>query len=239
VAGGAEGNGGLVGANLRRVRERIDEACRAAGRDPAEVELVAVSKYADLDAVRAAIAAGQRVFGENRVQEALPKIEALADVPDLRWHLIGHLQTNKARHATGPFVQIESIDSLRLADAVARRGDWTGRPQAVLLQVNVAGDLAKHGFTEAEVLQDYPAAVALPGLEVQGLMTIGPLLDDPEGSRPHFARLRELRGRLDALGVAPPLRHLSMGMSADLEVAVAEAATIVRVGTSIFGAHQH
>jgi len=224
-----------VAANLRAVRERIAAACRATGRDPAEVELVAVSKYADVEAIRAAAAAGQRAFGENRMQEAMPKTEALADLTDLRWHLIGHLQTNKARHASGPFALIESVDSLRLADAIGRRADWTGRPQAVLLQINVALDRSKFGFTEEDVMTDYPALAALPGIQVVGLMTIGPLVPDPELSRPHFARLRAVRDRLDALGVAPPLAELSMGMSADFEVAIQEAATIVRVGTSIFG----
>ncbi|HEV3231371.1 MAG TPA: YggS family pyridoxal phosphate-dependent enzyme [Candidatus Dormibacteraeota bacterium] len=227
-----------IAANLDAVRERVGAACLQARRDPAGVELVAVSKYAAPEAIRAAAATGQRAFGENRMQDALEKVEALADVPGIQWHLIGHLQTNKARHASGPFALIQSVDSVRLADAISRRAEWTSRPQPILLQVNVAADAAKYGFTEESVLSDYPLVAALGGVEVAGLMTIGPLVPDPELSRPHFRRLRELAGRLDGLGVAPPLRQLSMGMSADFEVAIEEGATIVRVGEAIFGGRE-
>jgi pyridoxal phosphate enzyme (YggS family) len=220
-------------ARLTRVRDQIAGACRRAGRDPGSVELVAVSKYADISGVVALADAGQRLFGENRVQQALLKIEALAS-QGLKWHMVGHVQSNKARLAAQTFAMVESVDSLALAEALARTALEGGNQLPALLQVNVDGDPRKHGFYTGQVGALYAAISGLGGLQVQGLMTIGALSGGLEGARPTFAALRHLRDHLDAMGVAPPLRHLSMGMSADYEVAISEGATIVRVGRALF-----
>ncbi len=222
-----------VAGNLATVRARIAAAAEAAGRDPAGVELVAVSKTFPVAALQAAMAAGQSVFGENRVQEALPKIEALAATLDPggaepRFHLVGHLQTNKAKHGWA-FDMIESVDSLRLAAALERR---LPRPMPVLLEVNVAGEASKHGFAPDEVGPALAAIAPLATLDVVGLMTVAPLVADAEAARPVFRELRRLRdAEADRLGPG----HLSMGMSDDFEVAIAEGATIVRLGRAIFG----
>ena len=203
------------------------------------MELLAVSKYADVAAVRALAAAGQRLFGENRVQDATAKINALAGDPPpgepLEWHLVGHLQTNKARAAIGAFAVVQSLDSLHVAQELSRRALEAGRALSVLIQVNVDDDPAKEGFYTGQAASVYAALTALPGLRVEGLMTIGKLVANPSAARPTFAALRGLRERLDRLGVAQPLRHLSMGMSSDYEVAIEEGATIVRVGNALFG----
>ena len=167
------------------------------------------------------------------MQKALPKIEALAS-RGLEWHLVGHVQSNKARLAAETFAMVESVDSLALAETLSRRAQEASKVLPVLLQVNVDGDPAKHGFYTGQIGADYAAVSGLPGLQVEGLMTIGALAGSPEAARPTFAALRDLRDRLDALGVAPPLRHLSMGMSADYGVAILEGATIVRVGSALF-----
>jgi pyridoxal phosphate enzyme (YggS family) len=199
------------------------------------VALVAVSKYATADQVIELARAGQQVFGENRLHEAIAKIEASAEVvANLEWHMVGHLQTNKVPHALRYFTTIQSVDSRRLAEAISRRAAYHDGAVPILLQVNVAGDPGKHGFTVDGVRRDYEALTGLPGIEVGGLMTIGPEPTRPEDSRPTFVALRECRDALDAQGVAPPLRDLSMGMSADFEVAIEEAATIVRVGRGLF-----
>lgn len=217
-----------VAEGLREVRERIERACAKAGRSPSEVTLVAVSKVHPADAVREAYAAGQRVFGENYVQELADKSGALADLEDLRWHFIGHLQRNKVREVVRAGAWVETVDSERLAAELDKRAP-DGKPVPILLQVNVAGEAQKSGCSPEELPRLIERARALPHLELRGLMTIPPLGEVPEASRPHFARLREL--------AAPHgLRELSMGMSADLEVAIEEGATIVRVGTAIFGA---
>ena len=213
-----------VGANLERVHSAIRAAAERAGRDPATVQLVAVSKTVPVEEIRVALAAGQRTFGENRVQEALPKIAALA-ASAARWHMVGRLQTNKAKFA-GRFDMLESVDSLRLAHALDRHLE---RPLPVLLEVNVAGEAAKAGFDPQAAPAALTALRALSHLEVEGLMTVAPLVDDPEALRPLFRRLRELRDRLG-------LVELSMGMSNDFAVAVEEGATIVRIGRAIFGA---
>jgi pyridoxal phosphate enzyme (YggS family) len=194
---------------------------------------VAVSKYTDVAGVADLAGAGQRIFAENRVQEAVPKIAALASL-GLEWHLVGHLQSNKARIAAGTFAMVESVDSRALAETLSRRAREAARVLPVLLQVNVDDDPAKHGFSTAEIEAEYAALTALPGLRVEGLMTIGAMAARPEAARPTFAALRSLKHRLDALGVAGTLTHLSMGMSADFEAAVLEGATIVRVGSALF-----
>lgn len=199
--------------------------------------LVAVSKYASVDQVRELAAAGHRRFGENRIQEAVSKIRALKDQLDTRleWHMIGHLQTNKVSQAVDHFAMIQTVDSPRLAEAISRRAVYLDLTIPVLIQVNVSADPAKHGLSREDAVRNYPEICNLAGLDVVGLMTIGPEPASPEGSRPVFAALGEVRRRLDQLQLAPPLRHLSMGMSADFEVAVEEGATIVRVGAALFG----
>lgn len=215
---------------LERVRERIASACAAARRDPSTVSLVAVSKTQPAEAVREAYDAGQRLFGENYVQELAEKAAALSELPELTWHFIGHLQRNKVKSviAVGAGVTVETVDSLRLAAEIDKRAASEGRVVPVLLQVNVAGEAQKSGCSPDELVTLVADVRALPHLSLRGLMTIPPLGRDPEASRPHFARLR---GMASEHG----LTELSMGMSADLEVAIEEGATMVRVGTAIFG----
>ncbi len=224
-----------IAANLAAVRERIASAARAAGRQPDDVRLVAVSKTFGADHVRAAYAAGQRDFGENKVQEALQKIGETADIP-IAWHLIGHLQSNKARKAAGAFAAIQSIDSVDLLERLdAAAADAAARP-TVLIQVDLAGEATKHGAPEADVEQIARAAQSCRAVRLAGLMLLPPWSEDAEQTRPYFHRLRALRDRLVSEGIDRSLLHeLSMGMSHDFEVAVEEGATIVRVGTAIFG----
>jgi pyridoxal phosphate enzyme (YggS family) len=224
-----------IAGQLHAVRDRITEAARRAGRTPESVRLVAVSKTFDEAAVRAAAAAGQRDFGENRVQEGLDKIEA-TDGLELRWHLIGHLQSNKARKAARAFHWIESIDSLDVLTRVSAAALDAGVRPRVLIQVDLAGEATKHGAPEHEVAAIARAALDAPGVELSGLMLLPPFPDEAEDSRPWFRRLRELRDRLIESGCpAERLTELSMGMSHDYEVAIEEGATIVRIGTAIFG----
>jgi PLP dependent protein len=213
--------------NLDRVREAIARAAARAGRSPSEVLLIGVSKTVEAERIALAVAAGVPALGENRVQEAKEKIEALGrPVP---WHLIGHLQTNKARDAARLFDWIHSVDRLELAQELDRRARALDRVLDVLLEVNVGEEPQKSGARPGEVKALLDACAGLGALRVRGLMAIPPAALDPELTRPHFRRLRELR---DGAG----LEHLSMGMSADYEVAVEEGATMVRVGTAIFGA---
>jgi hypothetical protein len=215
-----------IRANLGRVQEAVARACARAGRSPDHVLLIAVSKTVDAERIRLAIAAGVAALGENRVQEAREKIEALGrPVP---WHLIGSLQTNKAKDAARLFDWIHSVDRLELARELSRRAHGAERTLDVLLQVNLGDEPQKGGVAPAEVKGLREAMAGLPGLRVRGLMAIPPVTESPERTRPYFRRLRELR---DELG----LEHLSMGMSADFEVAIEEGATMVRVGTAIFG----
>ena len=225
---------GAIAERLAGVRARIALAAARSGRRADEVTLVAVSKTVPPEAVRAAAAAGQRVFGENRVQEARGKIEALG--PGYGWHLIGHLQRNKAKLAAGLFDLVETLDSVELARDLDRRAREAGRRIRVLVQVMLVGEESKNGVAPREAPRLLELAASLPGLELAGLMAIPPWPAVAEDSRPHFARLRELREGWD--GSCCPrgaLRELSMGMSADFEVAVEEGATLVRVGTALFG----
>jgi len=225
-----------VAVRLTAVRRRIAAAAGSAGRDPSSVRLVAVSKTFPIEAVREAYAEGQRDFGENRVQEALRKIDASRDLPGLRWHLIGHLQTNKARKASPAFAVIQSVDSIELLGKLDEAAEAAGTVPELLIQVDLAREATKFGIPEAEVPRLFDRATACRAVRVVGLMTLPPASDTPEDARPWFRRLRELRDQwLDAGVPGQMLRQLSMGMSGDLEIAVQEGATLVRVGTAIFG----
>jgi len=224
---------------LADVRARIDAACRRAGRDPAGVTLVAVSKTFPVEALREAVAAGVTTFGESRIQEALPKIEALSDVPGLTWHLVGHLQRNKAVKAVGAFALIHSVDSIALAERLDRLAAAHGLVQDVLVEVNVAGEATKHGVAAGGAAALVAAAGALPHLRVRGLMGMAPYSDNAEAARPHFARLAALAQEIaqnEPEGVT--MDTLSMGMSDDFEVAIEEGATLVRIGTRLFGGRE-
>ena len=215
-----------VAANVAEVRARIRAAAERAGRDPASVTLIAVSKTFPAEAIAAAVAAGVRYIGENRVQEAEGKRAAL-DALGVRpvWHLIGHLQTNKVKTALQVFDILHSVDSLRLAETLSRHAT---APVDVLLEVNVGGEASKFGFAPEETLRAVEQVGRLPNLRPRGLMTVAPAVDEPEDVRPVFRRLRELR---DAAGLV----DLSMGMTHDFEVAIEEGATMIRVGRAIFG----
>lgn len=224
-----------VAGRLTAIRERIAAAARSAGRDPSAVTLVAVSKTFPIEAVREAWNAGQRDFGENRVQEALQKIAAAPDLA-IKWHLLGHLQTNKARRAAPAFSMIQSVDSVELLLKLDRAAAETGATPDLLVQVDLAQEATKFGASADEVRRILDAAAGCEAAQVRGLMTLPPVPDTPEDARPWFRQLRELRDRWQAEGVpASMLQELSMGMSGDFEVAVQEGATIVRVGTAIFG----
>ena len=218
-----------LAANLQAIRARIDAACRAAGRDPGEVRLLPVSKTVAEARLRQAYALGVRELGENKVQEAMAKSEAMADLEDLRWVLIGHLQTNKAKYVARFASEFQALDSLRVAQALDARLQKLGRAIDVLVQVNTSGEASKFGLPPEEV-------PAFSSLRVRGLMTLALFSDDEARVRPCFVRLRELRDRLRQEapdGIA--MDELSMGMSGDFELAIAEGATTVRVGTAIFG----
>ena len=227
-----------MAVRLAEVRARIDAAARGAGRDPSSVRLVAVSKTFPIDAVREAYAAGHRDFGENRVQEALDKIAASPDL-DLRWHLLGHLQTNKARKAAPAFAMIQSLDSVELLRKLDAAAAESGRSPELLVQVDLAGEATKYGARPEEVPPIFEAASRCAAARVVGVMTLPPVPDTPEDSRPWFRQLQELRQQWLAGGIPPAmLRDVSMGMSGDFEVAIQEGATIVRVGTAIFGSRK-
>jgi pyridoxal phosphate enzyme (YggS family) len=224
-----------IARNLADVRARIDKAAQDAGRGAGAVRLLAVSKTFGLDHVRAAAAAGQEDFGENRVQEALQKIEGSADLM-IRWHLIGTLQSNKVRKAVPRFSAIHSVDTRRLLDAIDTAAADVGTAPELLVQVDLAGETTKHGAPAAEAMEIVRAAARCRAARCVGLMTIPPFFENPADVRPYFARLRDLRAALLQEGLDPTLlRELSMGMSHDFEIAVQEGATIVRLGTAIFG----
>lgn len=225
-----------ISASLSDVRARLARAATRAGRDPSSVRLIAVSKTHPIEAVLSAIRAGQFTFGENRVQEALQKTGVSADTP-IEWHLVGHLQSNKARKAASVFACIHSIDSVDLLRRVDAGAAEAGTRPDLLVQVDLAGEPTKHGATLDTVLPIFEAAAACRAARMTGLMVLPPFAEDPEAARPYFVRLREIRDELGRRGVpSSMLVHLSMGMSHDFEVAIEEGATLVRVGTSIFGA---
>lgn len=224
-----------IGKRIENVKERIGSAARRAGRDPEAVELVAVSKTVDAEAIRGAFAAGQRIFGENYIQEAREKIEALQDL-SASWHFIGHLQSNKAKYAVRLFDLIHSVDSEKLALALNEAAEKIGKVQHLLVQVNISMESTKSGVTEEDAALLVRKIGALPHLAVKGLMTMPPFFDNPDAARPYFKALRLLAGRILRLEI-PGVRMdaLSMGMTGDFEAAVEEGATLVRVGTAIFG----
>jgi len=220
-----------ISENLLAVRARIASACERSRRDPSSVTLVAVSKKQPLAAIREAYAAGARVFGENYVQELVDKADTLA-LPEHAWHFIGHLQTNKARQLIGRTALVHGVDRVELARELDKRAAATGRRVGILIQVNVAGEDTKSGCAPDALRELVAEAGERPNLDVRGLMTMPPAVEEPEDARRWFRALRELR---DGLGDAR-LVELSMGMSHDFEVAIEEGATLVRVGTAIFGA---
>ncbi len=217
---------------LESLRQRVRTACDRAGRDPASVELMAVSKNHPPAAVAEVATLGVRLFGENRVQEARAKIPQCPG--HLRWHLIGHLQSNKAREAVQCFEMIQSVDSLALAAELQKRAEAAARTLRILIEVNVAGESTKFGYRPAQLLAELPQLNAFRRLEIHGLMGLAPYAPNPETVRPVFRRCRELAQECEAL-LGAPLSVLSLGMSGDFEVAIEEGSTLVRIGTALFG----
>jgi PLP dependent protein len=224
-----------VAENFKAVQNRIAAAARRASRDPSSVRLVTVTKTVDHDRIREAVSAGASVLGENRVQEAKEKIEALGRIAS--WHLIGHLQTNKAKYAVKLFDLIHSVDSFDLAKEIDKQAVKTGKVQDVLIEVSIAGEAAKAGVSFGDTVGLVREAAGLKHIRVLGLMTMPPLSHDPEDARPYFRKLRDLADAVRKEGIAGvSMNELSMGMSGDFEVAIEEGATLVRVGSAIFGA---
>ena len=227
--------------NVAEVQERIAKAARRAGRDPVDISLMGVSKTVPPDAIREVYAAGVRLFGESKVQEFAGKVGALSDLRDAQWHMIGHLQSNKAAKAAELFSAVDSVDSLRLAEKLNSAAGQLGKKFDVLIEINVGGETAKTGVApdSRELVEILQGASCLDNLQFRGLMTVPPFTDDPQGTRLFFRKLRELRDqiaarRLPSLG----MDVLSMGMSHDFAVAIEEGSTCVRVGTAIFGERQ-
>ncbi len=228
-----------ISENLTAVRERMAVAARRAGRSPEEIALMAVSKTQPADRIREAYQAGQRLFGENRVQEFSGKAETLGDLKDAKWHLIGHLQTNKAAKTVELFHAVDSVDSLKLAEKLDAAARTAGKKLDVLIEINIGGEAAKSGVApdSREFEEILAAASRLDALAFRGLMTVPPFTDNPEGARPYFRKLRALRDAIAARKLsAIKMDELSIGMSHDFEVALEEGSTCVRVGTAIFGA---
>ena len=218
--------------NLETIRQRIKSACDRSDREPNSVTLLAVSKTQPPETVTAAADLGLLVFGENKVQEAKAKIPLCPG--KLAWHFIGHLQSNKCRDAVELFRMIQSIDTLSLAQELSKRCEQTAKTMPILLEVNLAGEASKFGYRPDHLLADLGKINDLPWIEVQGLMTVPPWTPEPENSRPFFRRLRELKKECEQL-LGAPLPHLSMGMTGDFEVAIEEGASMVRLGTGLFG----
>lgn len=228
-----------ISENAARIRDRIASAAARSGRRAAEITLMAVSKTFTAESIRQAYQAGVRVFGENRVQEFAGKAEALRDLDDARWHMIGHLQSNKAAKATELFHAIDSVDSLRLAEKLNDATKAAGRQLEVLIEINVGAEAAKSGLSpdSPELNRILESALQLSYLRIKGLMTVPPFTDDPQAARPYFRRLHEIRDAIRARHLpGVEMGILSMGMSHDFEVAIEEGSTCVRVGTAIFGA---
>jgi PLP dependent protein len=227
-----------IAENLAAVWARLAAACRRAGREPEDVTLIAVSKTAPAEAVAAAYSAGARHFGENRVEDALPKIGHVAELLGSHmtpcWHMIGHLQRRKVRDAAPAFAMVHSVDSLALAQELNKRLEPLGKRVPVLLEVNVSGEESKYGFRTPDLGGAIPAIAALPWLDLRGLMTMAPIGPDPESARPVFCALRRLRDELRRRYPSAEWGELSMGMTDDFEPAVEEGATMVRIGRAIF-----
>lgn len=223
-----------VVANFMNVVNRVCMAARRVGREASEIVIVGATKSVDVDRIRAAIAAGLSDVGENYVQEAMPKYEAIGSI--VRWHFIGHLQTNKAKHVVRFFEMVQSLDRLALAEELSRRALPLGRTIDVLVQVNIGGEEAKFGVPPDEVVEFVRAAAKYKGIRIRGLMCIPPYKPDPEDVRPYFRRMRELFERIMSAKIpCVSMDYLSMGMSHDFEVAIEEGANMVRIGTAIFG----
>ena len=221
-----------LASNLAQIRQRIAAACDRAGRDPVSVALLAVTKTHPPETVAEAARLGLTLFGENKVQEGKAKIPLCPG--RLRWHMIGHLQTNKCRDAVELFEMVQSVDSLHLAEELNKRAEQFGKTLPILLEVNIVGEASKFGYPPDKVLAQLDQLNALPRLEIHGLMTIPPWSPLPERARPVFRKLREVKRECEQiLGV--PLPHLSMGMTGDFEVAIEEGSTMVRIGTALFG----
>ena len=221
-----------LSANIGAIRQRIAAACERAGRPPDSITLLAITKSHPPETVAAAARCGLALFGENKVQEAKAKIPLCPG--HLRWHMVGHLQTNKCRDAVDLFEMVQSVDSLHLAEELNKRADQAARTIAILLEVNIVGEASKFGYKPAQLLSEFKSLNALRRLAIHGLMTIPPFTPLPEKARPAFRRLRELKSECEQI-LGAPLPHLSMGMSGDFEVAIEEGATIVRIGTALFG----
>jgi hypothetical protein len=221
--------------NLDSIQQRIRAACERCDRDPNSVTLLAVAKTQPPEIVSAAAGLGLSLFGENKVQEAKAKIPLCSG--KLRWHFIGHLQSNKVRDAVELFEMIQSVDSLNLAREISKRCEQAAKQMPVLLEVNLAGEASKFGYRPEKIVSELKELNALPRLTIQGLMTVPPWSPDAESSRLHFRRLGELKAQCEEI-LGAPLPHLSMGMSGDFEVAIEEGATIVRIGTALFGARR-
>ena len=224
-----------LAANLEVVRQRIEAACARAGREPASVTLLAVTKTQTPEVVSEAAKLGLTLFGENKVQEAKAKIPLCHG--RLRWHMIGHLQSNKCRDAVELFEVIQSVDSLPLAQEINRRAEQAAKRMPILLEVNAAGEASKFGYRPEQLLGELGRLNALPRLEIHGLMTVPPWTPEPETARPIFCQLRELKAKCEQI-IGAPLPELSMGMTGDFEVAIEEGATMVRLGTALFGARR-
>jgi pyridoxal phosphate enzyme (YggS family) len=224
--------------NIAQVRERMRAAGVRAGRDPGSIALMAVSKTFPAESIREAYAAGIRVFGENRVQEFAGKADALCDLTDARWHMIGHLQSNKAGKAAELFHAVDSIDSLKLAEKLDEAARSAGKTIPILIEINVGGETVKTGIAPAspELVRLLSEVPRLQNIQVRGLMTVPPYTEDPQGARPYFRRLRELRDQIAGRRLTEvSMEELSMGMSHDFEAAIEEGSTCVRVGSAIFG----
>jgi pyridoxal phosphate enzyme (YggS family) len=227
-----------VTENIALLHERITAAAKRSHRNPDEITLMAVSKTFPPELIRGAYAAGLRVFGESRVQEFSGKIESLKELSDAEWHMIGHLQTNKAAKAVELFNAVDSLDSLRLAEKLNAAAEQSGKQLPALIEINVGGEEAKTGISaDSQELEDIlQAAPRWKNLKIRGLMTVPPYTDDPEGARPFFRKLHALRGQIAGRNLSDvSMDVLSMGMSHDFEVAIEEGSTFVRVGTAIFG----
>ncbi len=223
-----------VTENIRKIREEIAEAATRNGRQPSSVRLMAVTKTVDDARIIESIKAGVDIIGENYIQEARRKIETFGK--SMEWHMIGHLQTNKARYAVNLFTMVHSVDRMELAVELNRRADAAGLTMKILIEVNAAGETTKSGTDAADAIALVRAIAPMPNLSIQGLMTMPPFFDDPEEARPFFRKLRALRDEIEAVGIpGVEMKELSMGMSGDYIAAVEEGATIVRLGRSIFG----